>query len=859
MENEYQNSPAVPSAASKLKVPRANTACDSMGTTGLPPSSNQLLDAFWRSPNKIHQIGTLDRNNHNFRNIPANSVSEAVKQAYALSCAGKETYFACAESLTPNSRTAANVFGAWGFWADVDVGAYKVEAGKGYLTEDDALLAVKQFCVDTGLSQPTHIVSSGGGLHVYWALDEIVERETWQAYAGKLKALTKTCKFLADDSRTADIASVLRIPGTLNYKYDPPRLVTLLHASVTFIGQSAMLGAIDSAHSKLCGVEMTQVASPTNADKRASSGIKWQASQSNHLKSPCQILAEIKAMLHCLNPDCGREDWIHVGMATKYESGGGEEGFGVWNAWSSKGNKYPGEKELRVQWRSFKTDLANPITIATIRKMVADGGQDWMEVCAEAESHFELCETTVIHPGQKSRIVPTPATLGLTDQAAVESGAIDATKADPVGTLEPLATIQGLFCLINMDGKLWVLDSRNLLVRTTQDIAKKLTLSNRSDGTLLITRAMNALFPQTGATKIVKEFFGSPQTICYDGVEFNPAGTSGNYLNLWVGPTIRPKSGMWPLIRQFLLEVICDGNDENCQYLLMYIAHALQRPWEKPGILIILLGGQGTGKGTLGRILRLIWTATYLQVHNIDAVTGNFNAALERAFIVFMDEALFVGDRRSSDALKSLVTEPVIHINEKHQPARQTNSYHRFFAATNADHLKNTERDDRRDFVLRVSEARKGDHNYWMALNHEIGNGGVEAMVHDLLAMDLSGFNVRNKPDTKELLEQKLQSLGPIQRWWHDCLCQGEQFSEGGWPEFISTEGAITSIWEMAGGKMHKKPAPMDVVQALIKLCPSAEKAQKKEALSRQRGLSLPTLQQARAEFEQYIGGKVNW
>ncbi len=159
-----------------------------------------------------------------------------------------------------------------------------------------------------------------------------------------------------------------------------------------------------------------------------------------------------------------------------------------------------------------------------------------------------------------------------------------------------------------------------------------------------------------------------------------------------------------------------------------------------------------------------------LQVNNVDTVTGTFNAALERSFIVFMDEALFVGDRRASDALKSLVTEPLIHINEKHQPARQTRSYHRFIAATNADHFKNTENDDRRDFTLRVSEIHKGDHDYWKVLYDEIENGGVAAMVHDLYAMDLSEFNVRVKPATKELLEQKLSSLPHIERWWHDCL-----------------------------------------------------------------------------------------
>jgi hypothetical protein len=310
----------------------------------------------------------------------------------------------------------------------------------------------------------------------------------------------------------------------------------------------------------------------------------------------------------------------------------------------------------------------------------------------------------------------------------------------------------------------------------------------------------------------------------------------------------------------FLLEIICSGDEEAYQYLLRYMAHALQKPSEKPGVMIILLGGQGIGKGTLGRIFQRIWTATYLQVSNISLVTGSFNAALERAYIVFLDEALFVGDRRASDRLKSLVTEPEILINEKFQPARQIRSFHRFIAATNADHFKATERDDRRDFTLRVSESRKGDHAFWKDLYSEIENGGTEALAYDLLSMDLSDFNVRKKPNTQELLEQKLHSLGPIARWWYECLMEGSLFEdEERWQEFISTENAIEGIMDVAGGRIYRKPGPRDVVQEMKKLCPSAVHTQKQTMRNRHRGFILPSLQQARAEFDQYMGGTIEW
>lgn len=470
----------------------------------------------------------------------------------------------------------------------------------------------------------------------------------------------------------------------------------------------------------------------------------------------------------------------------------------------------------------------------------------------------------------------SPITLGWTDQQLLgfiptETVIVENTnsKVTPKKDIrsEALEAMQKLFALIKIGGRVWVIEGDGLNSHDNNDAVNKLELLKRSDGALLIHRALKAQFPSEN-NRVIDDFMLSPLTICYSGVEFNPRETTANYLNLWVGPTVTPKPGGWELIQAFLLRGICNGNQECYDYLIRYIAHALQKPWEKPGVMIILIGGQGLGKGTLGQILRKIWRATYLQVNNIDNVTGNFNASLERSFIVFMDEALFSGDRKATNALKSLVTEPVIHINEKHQPSRQTDSYLRIFLATNAEHVKNTERDDRRDFVLRVSEEHKGDTAYWEALYHEIENGGVEAMVHDLIAMDLSKFNVRYKPNTPELVAQKLQSLNPIELWWHDCLYRGQMCleegsfiaeSEQGWPSFISTHTAIEGVMRVTGGKAYRKPTTNDIVDSIKRLCPSAVNKQFQSGNIRQRGLALPPLEQARKEFETYIGGSVPW
>ena len=345
-----------------------------------PPVGDELLYALWRSPDRFHQIGALDRQTNTFRNIPVNGVTDAVRRAHALSDARIETFFACAEYLTQNSREAANVSGAFAFWLDVDCGEGKAADSKGYATVLDAQIAVRQFCIDTGLPDSTHTVLSGGGLHVYWALDRAVDRETWQAYAAKLKRLTKVHGLLADDSRTADIASVLRMPGTLNFKYNPPRPVMLLYASVAFIEQPAMFDAIDNAHSRLRD-EAAPPRSICSAKARIPRTIE-SASSHVHL---------LQAILRRINSDCVYDDWIHGGMAIHYETEGSDEGFALFDAWSSTGEKYKGIKETEAKWRSFRSDLENGYKIRTLVWMAEREGYSLEAICAEVEP-FDSCE-----------------------------------------------------------------------------------------------------------------------------------------------------------------------------------------------------------------------------------------------------------------------------------------------------------------------------------------------------------------------------------------------------------------------------------------------------------------------------------
>jgi len=63
---------------------------------------------------------------------------------------------------------------------------------------------------------PSIIVSTGGGLHCYWLLEEPVDAQTSKDQIEK--ALKHLCSSLNGDSSQTQIASILRVPGTVNVK-----------------------------------------------------------------------------------------------------------------------------------------------------------------------------------------------------------------------------------------------------------------------------------------------------------------------------------------------------------------------------------------------------------------------------------------------------------------------------------------------------------------------------------------------------------------------------------------------------------------------------------------------------------------
>jgi hypothetical protein len=152
------------------------------------------------------------------------TIDELYNAAMAFDGKGYNTFFALASFDDKKKRTADSALKMRSLFLDIDCGV-----GKDYENKGQAATALDLFLGDTDLNTlgTPFIISSGGGLHVYFPFEEEVDVTVWKPVAENLKRLAKKHGFNIDASVTGDVARILRVPDTHNYKQEKPRKVAI--------------------------------------------------------------------------------------------------------------------------------------------------------------------------------------------------------------------------------------------------------------------------------------------------------------------------------------------------------------------------------------------------------------------------------------------------------------------------------------------------------------------------------------------------------------------------------------------------------------------------------------------------------
>ena len=371
-------------------------------------------------------------------------------------------------------------------------------------------------------------------------------------------------------------------------------------------------------------------------------------------------------------------------------------------------------------------------------------------------------------------------------------------------------------------------------------------------------------------------FMADTKRRSYDGIEFYPdpkaaVGTKG-YYNLWRGFAVKAKAKPdgYAVFRDHLLTNVCGGKQDLYDWVFGWFAHIVQRPRERPETALVLRGRMGTGKSLVGEVFGGLLGPHHVVVDDPRYVTGQFNSHMASCLLLQAEEAVWAGDKIAEGRLKGLITSKTQMVEYKGVDAIKLPNLVRLLLTSNEGWVAPAGKDERRWCVLDIDPRCAQNHDYFREMLFELDSGGREALLHDMLAFDLSKVDVRIIPRTAALLEQKIRTFDPIDNWWFQRLRSGGITSKhDDWLELIPVEALYEDFVATAEkiGVRRKSDLTSFGIH-LRKIVPGINRVKRTGVADAIDGLpgmrrvhcyQLPSLDDCRDLFEEAMGQTIDW
>lgn len=542
---------------------------------------------------------------------------------------------------------------------------------------------------------------------------------------------------------------------------------------------------------------------------------------------------ELARLLDALDPSDFQEHdaWLRVGMASHHATNGlGVEEFVTWSAGDPD---YADHGALiRERWDSWAAgpgDVA--VTVNTLLHLARERGADvdWY--------------TLRLFPAIPEGLPPEP-----------EPGA---ALPEPTGPAAPLERLSRRFAVVP-EG------SSTFVYRVADGVPQRMRVGAFHD--LLA----NEFFENEDGNRmpISKAWMASRRRRTFRGVEFAPEGGREGFLNTWTGWGVEPDGdASWSYLYELIHDVICSGESEWSSYVLDWCATMIQHPGAPIDVAMCLRGPKGTGKSTLGRVLKEI--AGHHGFALSHGLARQFNAHLREIVFLLADEAFFAGDKRAESQLKNMITEPEIMYEPKGVDAAMARNCLHILMCSNEAWLAPATLDERRFAVFEVTERR--DRDWWNALYEQKLSGEMaRGFLAHLLEREVKRHPRECIPSTGALASQKLASLPPIDMAWFDILRGGRlpaELQEDGsepvaWcdgPVTISVDTLQALIARHDRGPGAERRRTTELGVRLKVLIPRLRKRRTRQGGDRVYLYDLPSLDDCRAHFEKLLDHEIDW
>jgi len=231
------------------------------------------------------------------------------------------------------------------------------------------------------------------------------------------------------------------------------------------------------------------------------------------------------------------------------------------------------------------------------------------------------------------------------------------------------------------------------------------------------------------------------------------------------------------MFKNFVKEVICNGDEKMYNITWSFLAQMLQDPTRKMGTALVLLSAKGTGKSTFVKVIGKLLKGYFYQSADNKRLLGEFNNHLASTLLFYANELTFTDNKRVISKLKNVITEKNFTYEIKGGATYSADNFIRVIIDSNEDMAVVQTADERRFIYPVISEAKIENTEYFNEL-HDLfeTKGFYESLMYDLMNFDYKPWEKYLKtPPKNEVTEaQVLESFTTIESWWLNCLEEGK-------------------------------------------------------------------------------------
>jgi hypothetical protein len=350
------------------------------------------------------------------------------------------------------------------------------------------------------------------------------------------------------------------------------------------------------------------------------------------IKPPTDLSDEHVALILAKLPADDYDGWVRVGMAIHHQYEGSDKGLALWHTWSKSSDKY--EKDVLIEkWRTFH-DERDSGNVVTFRSLINETG-------VKIHGDDPLADTleNYVYVGEGDcvadlRQLPHNAVRKLTEFKNLLAN---------VRLKVPTVTATGKKTSKKVSvAQLWLMDP------------------------LRKTAVQKAYAPDNGRLYVAE---------------------GQSYYNTFAFPnhvTTKDTDRVKPFLDHI---AYLFPNPAERQWFMQWLAHVIQKPWERPQVSPLHISRQhGSGRGLVTKTLqRLVGLWNCKKTSAEDLIEGSFTEYLYESLFVFVDEAKGDGNKRFevSDKIRDKLAEDVLQVNIKHGYKGTSNIYSRLFLMSN--------------------------------------------------------------------------------------------------------------------------------------------------------------------------------